>query len=163
MVPLPIEVVENIKDFMNGTNIYWRKQYNKVINDINNLKFFVFTEWSNQFCNLCRYNDCEFTIEIDYDEALKTYYQDMNKTFNFGCDCIIKECKILHVSDYYYDALNYYYPDDLCSDDEEIVFCRICNKNRSEYIYGHHDYICMPCYYESYDPYYNYNNNYYHE
>ena len=133
MVPLPEEVVENIKDFMNGTNRYWRKQYNKVVKDINNLKFFVFTEWSNEFCNLCRYNDCEFTIEIDYDEALKTYYQDMNKTFNFGCECIIKDCKILPVTDNYYVALDYYYPDDV---DECILY--------------NHEY---------YDLYYNYSNN----
>ena len=86
------------------------------------------------------------------------------KTFNLGCDCIIKDCKILPVSDNYYVALDYYYPDDLCSDDEEIVFCRICDKNRSQYIYGHCDYSCLSCYEDMYyDMYYNNNNNYYDE
>ena len=87
----------------------------------------------------------------------------MNKTFNGGCNCIIKDCKILPVSDNYNDALNFRYPNDLCSDDEEIILCRICDTNRSQYIYGHHDYICIPCYYESYNPYYNYSNNHFND
>ena len=57
----------------------------------------------------------------------------MNKTFNFGCECIIKDCKILPVADNYYVALDYYYPDDV---DECILY--------------NHEY---------YDLYYNYSNN----
>ena len=37
MVPLPDDLIENMNDFMNGNNRYWRKQYNKVVSEINDL------------------------------------------------------------------------------------------------------------------------------
>ena len=63
----------------------------------------------------------------------------MNKTLNLGCGCKIKECKTWPVTDNYYDALIYYYPDD-------DIECMLCNTH--EYYYD-----------EYYDPYYNYSNN----
>ena len=107
MVPLPSEIIENIYDFTSGTNNYWRHKFNTVINEINNLKFFVFTEYSNRYCNICRYNDTEFTIESDYDEALRLYYSYVHKLFSCSCGCLLKDCRILPVSDDYYDALSY--------------------------------------------------------
>ena len=140
MTPLPVELIEDIHDFMNGDIRDWRHKFNTVINEINKLKFFVFTEYSNKYCNTCRYNDTEFTIENDYDEALRLYYSYVNKLFNCVCGCFLKECRILPVSDDYYDALNYRDVMELLdyADDRQ------------------YDYT-----YDMYDPYYNYNNNYY--
>ena len=43
MAPLPDEIMENIYDFSNGTNKYWRHKFNTVINEINILKLFKFS------------------------------------------------------------------------------------------------------------------------
>ena len=42
MESLPTEVKDKIIDFKNGDNKYWKNQYNKVMNEINNIKTCVY-------------------------------------------------------------------------------------------------------------------------
>ena len=42
MQNLPTEVKEKIIDFKNGDNKYWKNEYNKVMNEINNIKTCVY-------------------------------------------------------------------------------------------------------------------------
>ena len=114
------------------------------------MKFFVFTEYSNKYCNVCRYNDTEFTIESDCDEALRLYYSYVNRVFNCVCGCVLKDCRILPIGDDYYDALNY-------RDVMELL------DHVDERPYSSRNYTYQYSYDEYYDPYYNYDNNFYDE
>ena len=42
MESLPTEVKDKIIDFKNGDNKYWKNEYNKVMNEINNIKTCVY-------------------------------------------------------------------------------------------------------------------------
>ena len=125
MIPLPDNLIDIINDYRFGNNDYWKTRYKYVLNEINDLRYYVFTSWSNKYCNVCNYCGNELTIPIKYDEALQTYYQELNRC-NTICGCRIISLTIHRVNHNYYNAIHDIYDnsnDDSNSDDEYLL-CR---------------------------------------
>ena len=106
MIKLPLDLIEIVNDYRLGSDKYWRCKYNAVISEIQELRFFVYTEWSNQYCNVCPYNQSELTVELTYDKALYQYNIDLHHTLNNVCGCRILSSKIYLVNDNYYNAIS---------------------------------------------------------
>ena len=106
MMKLPVDLIEIVNDYRLGSETYWRYRYNAVISEIRRLRFFVYTEWSNNDCNVCPYNISEMTVELTFDKALEQYNVDLHHTINNTCGCRIMSSKIYLVNDHYYNAIS---------------------------------------------------------
>ena len=107
MVKLPTEITNIINDFKVGHKTYWVHQYKAVVNEIKQIRFYVFTEWSNDNCNICRYNINELTTELTYDEAMNQVNIHLYHTINSTCGCRIINSEIHLVNDNYYNSINH--------------------------------------------------------
>ena len=93
--------------------MYWVHQYRAVVNEINELRFYVYTEWSNKYCDICRYNTNELTVELTYDQTLAQVEIDLHHTINNACGCRIIHSSINEMNDeeYEYRKLNHMFYD----------------------------------------------------
>ena len=113
METLPTEVKEKIIDFRVGDDIHWKSKFNDVVNDLNDLMFVCKTHWCSNECELCNKCHNDYTIELKYDEALKTYLYDYVGRKCSWCNCKIIYCKISFVNEkYYYEKEPGYYLND---------------------------------------------------
>ena len=112
MIYLPTEIIDTINDFRVGDKQYHKQQFNNVVNQLHNVSFYCKTCWTNKDCNLCYNNHTEFTVELNYDDALKTYLNDFIGRRIQSCGCVIASRKLSFVNQRnYYDELianNYY-------------------------------------------------------
>ena len=98
-----INIIDDIKnkiiDFTHGDDKYWKNKFHDVVNELNEVEFFCETRWCCNECNVC--NKCfnDYTVELKYDEALKTYLNDYVGRKCSWCSCKIINCKISFVNE----------------------------------------------------------------
>ena len=108
MISLPTEIINKINDFCVGDTAYHKKKFINVVNQLNNVSFYCKTCWSNKDCDLCYDNHTEFTFELPYDDALKTYLYDFVGRTIDSCSCFINSRKLSFVNqNRYYNELEY--------------------------------------------------------
>ena len=117
---LPNEILHKINDFRVGDDIHWKSKFNDVVNQLNDVEFFCKTHWCSNECNVCNKCHNDYTIELKYDEALKTYLNDYVGRKCSWCNCKILNCKISFVNEQnYYYMLDYWSSSEYSDDDDD--------------------------------------------